>query len=486
MTNGSSQGYIGNDFVDCQKYWRMDRRKMSRNIVCMAVFAALHPAFSHAAEEAWPEATIQPTARPIQAAAPLAPDTGAVQLAPAETYNSQEPLPPGAGPTNEIDTVAIGNGGGAADFWKPEIHAGITTSVVFDDNIFITHAAQVSDTILVASARVTLAFGDVQSWAARFIDTTARALSADDAQGTDNLIALTYAPTASYFMDNHSQNTVDHDLAGTARWNFGKLQMAFDGRLQTLSDPDDDLAQRVDRTVTTLNLAVNYYLSEKTRVEVSTNYVSRDYKIAKDSTHLYGDAYFLYAMMPKTTVGIGLGGGQLRWSDGISETFERASVRLQYDSFSKLTFNCKGGAELRQTVGGGDEVNGFFEIGATYNPSDTAALFASAYKRIEPSANNQSQSIQRTSFSLGYNQRLFQKLTLSTNLDYTFADYTAAEGNVNANRSDDLLSISATLAFEVTQNGIVRLAYIYRQNDSTLENVSYDENQIILSLTALF
>jgi hypothetical protein len=446
----------------------------------LAVYLALHPGLARAAEEIWPETSaLQPTARPIEAAGPIAPD-----MAPPSTPGVEDPLPPGEGPQNEIDVVTMGSG--EANFWKPEIHAGLTTSVVFDDNIFITNQNAISDTIFVTSARATIAFGNVQQWASRFIDTTSRALVADAEEGNDNLIALSYSPTAHAFVDNDNLNSVEHDVAGTARWNLGKLKIAFDGRFQTLSDADEDLGRRTDRTIAKASLGLTYDWSEKTRIQLEGDFMSRDYKTGRDSVQFGANAYLLYDIMPKTQIGFGLGGGELQFDGGSSDTFERGVLRLRYNSYSKITLNMSGGAEWRQRDVGDDQFNGIFQVGIAYAIDEGSQIYFSAFRRLEPSANAQSQNIERLSFSLGYNVRLYQKLTLATNVSYSLADYTTPDENLNKDRSDNQFSISTTLSFEITANGFIRLGYAYRQNDSSREIVSYQDSQFTLSATALF
>lgn len=458
------------------------RRFRPRTAWQIAVLAALHPALSFAAEEVWPETvpasapqTMSQAIQPIGAVAPISGNSSEFD---------QEPMPPGEGPS-PIDRIAIGSESSSSGFWRPEIHAGVTASVVFDDNIFISNQNEVSDTIFVTSARVTLAFGNVESWAARFIDTTDRALAADAELGSDNLIALTYSPTTSVFVDNDSLNSLDHDLAGTARWTFTKLHVAFDGRVRTLSDPDADLGRRADRTVTNLGLAMTYDWSEKTRWQLSGSFIDRNYDQGNDSSEATISGYVLYDLVPKTTVGFGLGAGELDLSGSDAQTYERATLRLQYDSFSKVTFSVAGGAELRST-GDSDETNTFFRAGLDYNPLEGSTISLSAYRGIEPSANAGSQSIERTTLAVSYTQRLFQKLTLATNLEYTQADYSVLNGGVNFGRTDDILTLSMALTCEVTENGFVRLGYTYRQDDSSIEERSFASNNLILSFTALF
>ena len=462
-----------------------------RTALQMAVLAALHPAMSFAAEEVWPEA-VPASAPPTmsQAIQPIGPvETIPLAGNTSELDPTQEPMSPGEGPepapVSAIDTVAIGTQSSSSGFWKPEIHAGVTASVVFDDNIFIRHQNQVSDTIFVTSARVTLAFGNVESWASRFIDTTDRALAADEENGADNLIALTYSPTASVFVDHDSLNSLDHDLAGTARWTFTKLHVALDGRVRTLSDPDEDLGRRADRTFSNLGLVMTYDWSEKTRWQLAGGFIHRHYAEGNDSSEGTINGYLLYDLLPKTTVGFGLGAGELDLDGSDAQTYERATLRLQYDSFSKVTFNVSGGAELRSTQDS-DATNTFFRAGFGYHPVEGSDFNLSAYRGIEPSANSRSQNIERTTLTLSYTQRLFQKLTLATNLDYTQADYSVLDGNGNAGRTDDIFTLSMTLTCEVTQNGFVRLGYTYRTDESSIEERSYTANNLILSFTALF
>lgn len=491
MTIGNLKGKLGAASFTNLRACHPDRRFLKITPGCalaLAVFAALYPGATYAADEAFPEVRLQPVSRPIQAAAPLAADMTGGQLIPAESHSSEEPAPPGEGPADEIDSSVMTGGMAAPSFWKPEVHVGATASVVFDDNIFITNQDAVSDTTYFVSARATLAFGNVQTWAARFIDTTSRAIVADQDDGSDNLIAISYAPTASFYSSNSDLDSVDHDVAGTMRWNFSKIRIAFDGRFQTLSEPDEDLGRRADRNLSSARVALIYDLTEKARLQFDSSILNRDYNDATDSTQIEGNVFALYDLMPKTTVGIGFGGGELKFQGDSSQTFEKAVARVSYNTYSKWVFNLTGGVEFRQSdiTDEGDTVNGIFRLGAVYTPTENSEILFSATRSVEPSASSQAQSVERTTFSIGLNQKLFQKFSLSTNLNYAIADYQTPESSSNFNRSDDLFSANVTLTFEVTQNGFVRFGYTYRQNDSSRNTISYDANQYLISATILF
>jgi hypothetical protein len=453
----------------------------------------LHPTATFAAEDVWPETAAIPASRAIEPIGPLPADLPPTQLSLSE--NGAEPTPPGEGPQievdtesgtqNEIDTVTLGEGGAEPSFWKPEFHAGLTASVVFDDNIFISSTDPVSDTQIVTSARMTLAFGNVQQWASRFIDTTSRALVADQQEGTDNLIAVSYSPTAYYFWNNDGLNSLEHDLAGTARWTLSRLRISFDGRVQTLSDPDEELGTRTDRVLTSAMLSGVYDWSEKTRLQLEGVFSNRNYDVGRDSTQIEANGFVLYDITPKSTLGAGLSFGTLEQDDLETDTFQRLLVRYRYNSYAKFTFNVTGGVEFRQ---GADEeqLNGTIQGGVGYTPSVGSEFYFSVARRVEPSASEQAATIERTTFALGYNQRIFQRATLSTNLEYAFLDYSSSSNFDGSERQDEILRLSTTLTFEVTQNGFVRLGYVYRQNDSSREDVSFDANQFILSATVLF
>jgi len=492
MTKGCLKGNRSRENPAVRDGWCSDARKVSKKwsgyALSLAVCAALHPATVQAAAEAWPETTsAHPVSTPVEPIGPIAPAEMDSAILSGRTFSSGNPLPPGEGPLAEDTTdVDIGSGTDQTSFWKPEIHAGVTTGVVLDDNIFITNENPVSDTTFVVSARATLAFGNVQAWASRFIDTTDRALLADEEQGADNLIALTYAPKANFFADNDDLDSVDHDLAGTTRWNLGKLKFAFDGRFQTLSNPDEELGQRSERKITTFNFQSTYEWSDKTRLQLTSAFRNRDYDVGRDSAQIEADGIFLYSVAPKTIVGFGLGGGQLDQDEAESQTFERAVLRVSYNSYSKLSFNFSAGAELRQKPGGEDDSNGIFQASVIYLPTFNSEIILSAYRQVEPSAEQISENIARTSYVLSYNQVLLQALTLSTSLEYSSLEFSTTSVSVDQGRSDDFLRLSIGLTFEVTRNGYVRLAYNYRQNDSTLTMREYDANQFIFSATALF
>ena len=199
-----------------------------------------------------------------------------------------------------------------------------------------------------------------------------------------------------------------------------------------------------------------------------------------------GTGYFLYDITPKITAGVGLGGGQLDIQGGETQEFERAVARFSYNSYSKLEFRFLAGAEWRQSNRSGDDVNGVFSAGVIYSPSDNTQISLTGFQKIEPSSNINVQNIKRIGFNLSLNQRLFQKLSLSTNLSYSNVNYSTPDNSVNQGRKDNLLSINTALTLEVTQYGLLRVGYSYRQNDSSVNFVNYDDNQFIVSATVLY
>ena len=485
MTKGSPQGN-GKQFRGSQNNWPVVRRKTpqswsdyARCGLGLALLAALHPNPVHAADEVWPETSS--IDQSIQSASQL---PAGVELLPAEAYNAGVPLPPGEAPSNEIDAFASGENSDLDDFWKPKIHAGVTTSVVFDDNIFITNTAPESDVIFVTSARVTLAYGNVQSWAARFIETTARALAEDTDEGSDNLIALTYSPTAEFFTDNDSLNTTNHDAAATIRWSFTKLRLALDGRFQTLTDPDPDLGRRSDRQLISSHLQINYPWTEKTEIEGNLDFQNRDYKRDQDSTQIEANLFAVYRGMPKITWGVGLAVGQLELDGGDTQNYQQLLLRFGYNTYSKLNFSASFGGELRQIDGGDDQLNGVYAIGATYDATETTRFLLSLNQQTDPSASQDAQSIERTTISLGWDQSLFQAVSLSSNLSYSLSNYSS--GNGNNSREDQILSLSITATVEITKYAFFRLGYIYTNDDSNFLVNSYESNRANLSLTVLF
>lgn len=448
----------------------------------LAVFLALHPETVFAEE---PTVVRVEEPAPVPAIATATPDpayAAVVAEAPASTFADKEIQVP----TPSIDAALLEENEAGDAFWEPELSVGVNVSVVFDDNLFIDPDDEVSDTIFVTSARATIAFGNVESWAARFINISSRALLADAQSNTGNLLAVTYAPTASFFFDNDDLNAVDHDLAATVRWNFSKLSLALDGRLQSLSDPDPELGTRVDRTLATGDLAVRYPFTEKTSLELEGRVTARDYDIGTDSTQWEARAFVLYQITEKTFLGAGVGGGWLDLQEGDSETFQQVLVRVRYNSFSKITFLASGGVEFRQISEGEDQTNGVFQIGVAYQPTINTEITLSAFQRTDPAASGQSQTIERTGIALGLNQLLFQKLSLGLNIDYTQADFSENKAFAGELRADDSFSFSANLGFEVTEYGVARIGYSYRQNDSSDETISYEANQIFFSFTLVF
>ena len=88
------------------------------------------------------------------------------------------------------------------------------------------------------------------------------------------------------------------------------------------------------------------------------------------------------------------------------------------------------------------------------------------------------QDFASTTISLAARQRLFQRVYLGLNVGYQNSDYFSTISGISANRNDDYFFVQPTVDVMVTRFWSVGAYYVHRQNDSSFDAFTFDNNQV--------
>jgi hypothetical protein len=348
---------------------------------------------------------------------------------------------------------------------------------VYDDNINISHFDAVSDYYFAIEPTITLGFGDIF-------------------QRAEDYLRLDYTPSIFLFLDHSENDAVQHLIHLEGHHRFRRLDLALIQDIQILDGADlgatvdggitgtfanVDVSTRTRVNIFTTQLKADYQLTGKTSLSSALNSTITDYPDLISSQVISGNLFINYAYSDKITVGVGGTGGYDFVDDpNPDQTFEQANVRLSYKATGKVTLNASGGVEFRQFEDSsrGTYISPVFEIDANYQPFVATSFSLAVSRRTLNSAVLAGQDFASTTVAIAARQRLFQRVYFGLNVGYQNSDYFSTISGLSATREDDYYFVQPTLDVMVTRFWSVGAYYLHRQDDSSVDFFSFDNNQV--------
>ncbi|HSH39675.1 MAG TPA: hypothetical protein VK993_12940 [Chthoniobacterales bacterium] len=309
-----------------------------------------------------------------------------------------------------------------------------------------------------------------------------------------NYVSFSYSPTAYFYINNSEFNTLEHIAHLEGRWRPGRFAFTLSqdftsvqstnlgvinesGGFNNQANLDVGGRRRVTTYSTRFGAAAD--LTGKTSFTFGAQYSLVDPEDLIGSETLAGSIGFNYQLGPKLSLGVDLSVGQ-NFVEGPSpdQTFEQLTVRASYEISEKLRANGSAGFEFRQSeVESDDQVSPIFQLGMSYKPFDGTSFGASATRRTLNSASVFGQDFTSTQVTFNAQQRFFQRAFLSLSTGYQHQTYFSRISGVAADREDDYYFVVPGIDVRVTKFWFAGIYYVSRQNDSSLEFFSFDDNQ---------
>jgi hypothetical protein len=358
----------------------------------------------------------------------------------------------------------------------------------YDSNIFIQSKNEQGDFIFTIQPGLAIGLGDFKDQLAgadmfryrfeRFAD--------------KNFVYLDYAPSYVAFADHSEQNSFDQDLRLHGEYTFQKLTVGVRAAYQRVNAPSADIGSRVENSHVSAAWTNRYQVSGKTGLEANFYFDDQRYDSNGDTprnvnfidTQEYRTEEWLnFRVLPKTTASVGVAVGQLERSEGPSETYEQVQARVLWEASSKLTLSLVAGPELRQIHAHDEEVNGVFALHVSWAPSERAYFHLQAYRDVQPSG-AVGEDFTATGVKLQYRQGLLDRYYFDLSGGYERADYTGTEGL--GSRHDDFGFVRGAVGFPVNRWLTTEVVGEYRDNNSSMEDRSFQETRATLVFDVLF
>ena len=377
-----------------------------------------------------------------------------------------------------------------------DVHARALSSFVYDDNISL-HDRPRSGTQIGG-----FTFGEPQEpLGDDFIFTFTPGLvftKAATLEDSRTAFALDYSPSLVFFLHNSKQNAVNHDVKMNAGYALTKLSV---GVVQNFSSSEGgvvDVGDRVQQKNYNTGLTVRYELTEKTFLQLDGAYSLTDYEVLTDSQQWTATPTLNYQISPKVTLGLGVTVGQLFVEEqtldvrpsGIggsttnvvpktrAQTYVGPTLRAAYKTTEKTDVSVSFGGEWRRYPDGRSTFGPVFSLAGSYAPAEGTSFTLEGHRRQQNSAVINGANFITTGGSFGARQRLRDSLFGTASFSYDHSDYEPTTRGVQTNRRDDYFLLRCGLEAILGRSWSLGVFYQYREDISSDDNYSFNNNQV--------
>ena len=367
-----------------------------------------------------------------------------------------------------------------------DVHGRAVTSFVYDDNISL-HERPKQDGIQTQEEVAPLGADFVYTFTPGI--TFMKAATLDDSHSS---FRLDYSPSFVFFVRNSDQNSIDQSALLNAGYAWTKLTLGLGANFSDTSGAVVDVGDRVNQRNFSTALTARYELSEKTFLLADGSFNVTDYEDLNDSTEWKTTMTANYQISPKVTLGLGATYGQL---DVFEEVLKAGStnqttrekslqryvgptVRASYRTTEKTDIALSVGGEWRVYADGDTRFAPVFALSGTYRPWEGTTFTVEGHQREQNSAVIAGANYTTTGASLSVRQRLRERLFGTASFTYDFSDYEPVEEGTEVDRQDDYFLLRCGLEVILGQSWSVGVFYQYRQDVSTDESYSFQNNQV--------
>jgi hypothetical protein len=295
--------------------------------------------------------------------------------------------------------------------------------------------------------------------------------------------SLDYTPSLSFYSNDEFKDTLDHglNLSGRAQygnWSFGLLH-------QTLitSEPLVETGQQTDQQTHNSSLNAAYLLNSKASLQFGLDQNLRFASGFSSSREWSGNAGFNYQFWRRLRGGVNFSAGYVDVEAGSDMTFEQLNGTLSWLSTDKLTFSLNVGGEMRQFLDtdARDLINPIFGAIATWRPFEPTSFSLSASHGVSASYFD-SEVIESTSLSAGWQQRFLKHFYLTINGGFQISTYKSSTGDTPTDREDDGFNVGGSLSTIFLRRFSASVFYNYHENSSSDGSFGFSSTQAGFSI----
>jgi hypothetical protein len=293
-------------------------------------------------------------------------------------------------------------------------------------------------------------------------------------------VSLTYSPTLNYYSSDAFEDSLDHDLSAEAHYAIGDWNFSLSHHYEKSSPPLIETGAQTPQENHSTSLTTHYQHSDDISFDFTLLQQIQDTDELNSSKTWSLMNWVNYHYSDQTLFGIGLGPGYTKQEFGSDMTYQQLQGRIDWRPGLKLSVNLNGGGEFRQfdDENAENQLSPIYGASILYTPIEPTTFSLSANRSVG-AALVQAQTTESTVFSAGLRQRIVRNFFFDVFGSFSSTDYQnfTRDGDLTADRSDDVTSLSLTVSTTVLERGTASIFYERSQNDSSVEGYTFNSNQ---------
>jgi hypothetical protein len=290
---------------------------------------------------------------------------------------------------------------------------------------------------------------------------------------------MDYTPTWTFYSSPAFRNSVGHNLSldGVTSFTDGTIQ--FREQYSLTSSPRIETGRQTREETNSASLTGNYRLGQRSRVEVGVNQSVRYIQLAPNAYEWGSNVMYHYQATRRIDIAGGLAAGYVNVDPGTDMDYTRPQIRIGWLPTEKLSFDGHAGAEHRRfRKPGAQSLNSpNYGLAAYYQPFTFTTLSLSADRSIAVSY-FADQVNENTTWSIGLDQRLLEKLNFNATVGRTQTEYLPSGSSVlSVTRADTSSFYNLRLSTSFVRRGTIGIVYQHNRNNSSATGYSFTSNQ---------
>lgn len=341
---------------------------------------------------------------------------------------------------------------------QSKVGISIRGGLEYNDNVFASNEDTEDDVVAVLAPTLSVNAGDFRGREGAYL-------------------SAAYTATASAFLNDTADNTVDHLLEVNGQWKRKRLTIPFELRAAQETGAFRDIGGRDTAQSYGGRVGLEYEASSKLSFGLSGEYSATDYDLFADFESAVAEAFVGYNVTGRLTVS-----GVYRYSDANAQgadgqSYQAALIRVNAQPSSKVTAFAEVGMAF-SSLSKGDRNDLIYRAGVAIQPTSKQRIAFEAVRLPSTSSFTVGSGFINNGFQVTYEQALGSRTRVVLTGGYELQDYFAADEGVSTDRQDDYFSFSSLLAYDLNDHWQAQLYYTYANNDSSSPLVEFDNQRV--------
>lgn len=346
---------------------------------------------------------------------------------------------------------------------KSKVYVSVRAGIEYNDNVFASGDDEESDVVAILAPTLSVNAGDFRGREATYL-------------------SAAYTATASAYLEDTANDTLDHLLEVGGQWKRRRLTVPFDLRVSRETGAFLDIGGRDTAESYGGRLGIEYAASSKMTFGLSGEYSTTEYSLFANFESAVAEAYVGCNVTSKLTLS-----GVYRYSDAKSQgsdgqSYQAALVRVNTQPNSKLTAFAEAGLAF-SSLGKGDRNDLIYRVGVAMQPTSKQRIAFEAVRQPSTSSFTTGSGFINNGVQLTYEQAVGARTRFVVTGGYEMQDYFAADEGTSTDRADDYFVFSSLLSYDVNAHWQAQLYYTYANNDSGDPLVEFDNQRMGMGLT---